>query len=290
LIAVILPLSSCKNIKKDDRVYRIGYMICNNTKETNERFVPITNYLAEKTGYKFEMYAVNTQDFISDYDKKKFDFTHTNSYLFYLLRKTKATKYLCTEKRGAYGSKTKGVLFSLKTSGINDYKDIKDKRVLFGPVFAPFAFITQYNLLVQNGVDPEQDIIYAIPWGSFKHEKVVYGVIFKEYDVGAVASLDLELMSKSGKLNINEINIIAQSPLLPYCTFGYSKDVPAEVAKSVKEALLELTYDNTASVGNESLAVLKRGLIDGYELLDEGEYDVFDSLAKTAKLAPYEEF
>lgn len=290
LALALFILPSCKKAATDSEVYKIGYMICNNTEETNERFLPITDYLTEKTGYKFEMSAVNTQDFASSFAEKKFDFTHTNSYLFTLLRNTLNAKYLCTEKRGAYGAHTKGVLFSLKSSGITSYEDIKGKRVLFGPVFAPFAFIAQYNQLVQNGVDPEEEIIYAIPWGSFKHDKVIYGVVFNDYDVGGVSSLDLELMSKSGKLNIDNINIIGESPLLPYCTFGYSEAVPKEVVDSVREALLSLTHDDTAKVGKEELLVLKRAMIDGYALIDESEYDIFDDYAKTAKLPPYEDF
>ncbi len=292
LIALLLTaaLFSCKQGAKDGRVYKIAYMICNNTRETNERFVPLTNYLTEKTGYKFELYTVNTQDFVSEYEKKKFDFTHTNSYLFYLLKKTKGAKYLCTEKRGAYGTRTKGVIFTLKSSGIDSIAAIKGKKVLFGPVFAPYAFLAQYDLLVNDGVDPEEDIIYAIPWGSFKHQKVVYGVLYNDFDVGAVSSLDLEMMAKEGKININDFNIIAESPLLPYCTFGYADGVPAKVVKSVNDALLGLTENDTAAVGNETLAIFKRAFIDGYEVVDESEYDIIDRYAKTAKLPPYEEF
>ena len=41
---------------------------------------------------------------------------------------------------------------------------------------------------------------------------------------------------------------------------------------------------------DEKLAVLRRALIDGYEIIDESGYDIFDSYAKASKLAPYEEF
>ena len=289
-LVLLFLVTSCKKAENTEKVYKIGYMICNNTQETNERFLPVTNYLSEKTGYKFEMIAVNTQDFAQDYGKKKFDFIHANSYLFTLVRNTLGAKYLCTETRGAYGAHTKGVLFALKKSGITKVSDIKGKKALFGPVFAPFAFISQYNILVKSGIDPEKDITYAIPWGSFKHEKVVYGVLYNDYDVGGVASLDLEEMTMTGKLDMDSINIIAEGPLLPYCTFGYSPDVPPEVVKSVLNALLTLSQKDTATVGIERLAVLNRAFVDGYEVIDESEYDIFDSYAKTAKLPPYEDF
>ena len=62
------------------------------------------------------------------------------------------------------------------------------------------------------------------------------------------------------------------------------------MVKSVADALLSLTHDDTATVGKEQLLILKRALIDGYEIVDEKEYDIFDSYAKTAKLPPYEDF
>jgi len=62
-----------------------------------------------------------------------------------------------------------------------------------------------------------------------------------------------------------------------------------EVVKSVKEALLSLTADDTAQVGKERLLVGKRALINGYEVIDVAEYNAFDGFAKTAGLAPYDE-
>ncbi len=291
MIITLCALIACKENKvKDNKVYKIGYMICNSVEETDKRFLPLTNYLSENTGYKFEMISANTQDFTAEYEKQGFDFTHTNSYLYYLLKKVKGTKYLSTEKRGIYGPKTKGVLFALKSSEIKNMNDIKGKRVIFGPVYAPFAFISQYNLLAKNGIDPDVDVEFSIPSGTFKHEKAVYKVLFEQFDVGGVASLDLANMTRRGMLDMNKINIIAEGPLLPYCTFGYNEGTPKEVVKSVKQALLDLTEADVATVGAEQLSVLKHALIDGYTTLDDSEYDIFDEYAKRAKLPPYEDF
>ena len=50
-------------LSKEEAPIRIGYMICNSRSESEERFKPITAYLSEKIGRKFEPILVDTFDF-----------------------------------------------------------------------------------------------------------------------------------------------------------------------------------------------------------------------------------
>ncbi len=89
--------------------------------------------------------------------------------------------------------------------------------MVFGPALAPFGYMAQYDLLLTNVFDPEEDLAYyAIPWGSFKHEKVIYGVLFGRYDVGAAPRLDLDHMAQEGKINLDDFHIIGESIPMPY--------------------------------------------------------------------------
>ena len=89
--------------------------------------------------------------------------------------------------------------------------------MVFGPALAPFGYMAQYDLMLTNGFDPEEDLAYyAIPWGSFKHEKVIYGVLFGRYDVGAAPRLDLDHMAQEGKINLDDFHIIGESIPMPY--------------------------------------------------------------------------
>ncbi len=270
---------------------RIGYMNCNNEAETLKRFHPLTVYLSQKLGVDFELVPVDTQDFAERFAAGEFEFTHTNSLVYLIMREESQVQLLATEKRGRYGSHTSGSIIARKGSGIKTLADLKGKRMLFGPQLAPSGFLAQYDTLLQGGIDPETDIAYyAIPSGSFKHEKVVYGVYFGQYDVGAAPSLDLELMTGDGKIDADDFNIIAESPIIPYCTFGARKGLAPALVENFRKALVELTEKEVVTYAGEELKVLASAWVDGFETLEDSDYDQLRAMAKRANMPPYQEF
>jgi phosphonate transport system substrate-binding protein len=202
---------------KDETPVKIGYMICNSLEETRDRFEPLTAYLSEKTGRKFESIYVNTFDFEDLVKDKKVDFTHTNSILPIIFQKEYGLELLAVEERGRHGHLETGAIISLKESGIKTFDDMRGKTMVFGPALAPFGYMAQYYLMLENGFDPEEDLAYyAIPWGSYKHDKVIYGVLFGRYDVGAAPRLDFDRMARQGKIKLDDFHIIAESIPMPY--------------------------------------------------------------------------
>ena len=106
---------------KDDKPIRIGYMICNSLEETRDRFEPLTAYLSEKTGRKFESIYVNTFDFEDLVKDKKVDFTHTNSILPIIFQEGYGLELLAVEERGRHGHRETGTIISLKKSCIKTF-------------------------------------------------------------------------------------------------------------------------------------------------------------------------
>lgn len=222
VLVALLLLCGCQEklggvSAKDEKPVKIGYMICNSLAETRARFEPLTAYLSEKTGRQFESVYVNTFDFEDLVREKKVDFTHTNSILPIIFQEEYGLQLLAVEARGRYGYKDTGTIIALKESGIKTFDDMRGKTMVFGPALAPFGYMAQYALMLENGFDPEEDLAYyAIPWGSFKHEKIIYGVLFGAYDLGTAPRLDLDLMAEAGKINLDDFNIIAESIPMPY--------------------------------------------------------------------------
>lgn len=290
LLVLFLLLSACQTEGTRPKM-RIGYMNCNSKTETLKRFRPLTHYLSEKLGVDFEVVPVDTQDFPERFAAGEFDFTHTNSLLYLILREEHDLKLLATEKRGRYGSYTSGTIISRKGSGIKTLADLKGKRMVFGPQLAPTGYLAQYDIMLREGLDPETLLsYYEIPSGSFKHEKVVYGVYFGQYDVGAAPSLDLELMTKEGRIVAEDFNIVAESPIVPYCTFGARKDLDPEFVEKFRKALVELTTEDTVTYMGEKLRVLASAWVSGYETLPDGAYDKLREMAHRGNMPPYQEF
>ena len=290
LVAVLPWLSACHSSAERPQM-KIGFMNCNSAKETLERFRPLTRYLSETLGIDFQAVPVDTQDFEERFAAGEFAFTHGNSLLYIILHKNEGLQLLATEKRGQYGPRTAGAIISRKGSGITKLSDIKGKRMIFGPQLAPTGYLAQYNLMLDAGTDPERALAYyAIPTGSFKHEKLIYAVYFGAYDVGTAPALDLELMTREGKISADDFNIIGQTQIFPYCTFGASAKVDPELVKRFREALVSLTPETTVEIDGEKLKVLKSAWVDGYEQLSDSDYDPIRAMAKNANMPPYQEF
>lgn len=270
---------------------RIGYMNCNSEAETLQRFRPLTAYLEQQLGRPFEAVPVDTQDFESRFAAGDFTFTHGNSLLYIILRKNHGLQLLATEQRGQFGSRTAGAIIVRRDSPIQSLADMKGKRMIFGPQLAPTGYLAQYDLMLKAGFDPERDLdYYAIPRGTFKHEKVIYGVYFGDYDVAAAPVLDLEVMTREGKISADDFRVLAQSETIPYCTFGAAKGVDAELAESFRKALVNLTPETTVKVDGQTVRVLDAAWIDGFETLLDQDYDPIRAMAKRANMPPYQEF
>jgi phosphonate transport system substrate-binding protein len=290
LLAITIFLVSCGSAPDDRRpTFRIGYMICNSEQETLERFLPLTKYLGEKLGVRFEAVAIDTNDFMKEVDT--LDFTHTNSLLYIMMHRFNGVDILAAEKRGSLGSRSQGIILALKKNGPQAIADLRGKSMIFGPMLAPTGFMSQIDMLEQNGIDPENDLaFYTIPPGSFKHEKVIYGVMFEKYDAGAIPIFDFEEMAEEGRIDPEDFVIIAKAPAIPYCNFGVSQKVDEQLAARFKAAVLALTREDTVEYNGEQVRVLARALIDGFEDIRDSDFDIVREMAKRTNMPPYQEY
>lgn len=290
LLLIFLVVScSPSSSKEAKRTYRIGYMICNSKEETLYRFKPLTAYLSEKLGVNFEAVAIDTIDFSKEVDR--LDFTHANSLLYIMMNRNNGVEVLAAEKAGPLGARSKGAIVVSKNSGIKALKDLKGKTMVFGPMLGPTSYLTQLDLLLKNGITPENDLaFYSIPPGSFKHEKVIYGVLFGKYDAGAVPMLDFERMLSDGRIEKDDFRIIAEGPPMPYCNFGVTQRVEDPFLKRFKKALLDIKKEDVVKIDGEVVKVFERARIDGYEDVRDSDFNVVREMARRTNMPPYQKY
>ncbi len=275
--------------KTSSRTYRIGYMICNSEQETLHRFKPLTAYLSKKLGVPFETKAIDTVDFAREADT--LDFTHTNSLLSIIMNRNQGVEVLAAEKSGSLGARARGLIITLKKSGIRTVRDLKGKSMVFGPMLGPTSYLSQLDILLKNGIDPENDLaFYSIPPGTFKHEKVIYGVLLGKFDAGAAPLLDFERMAADGRIDRDDFTILAEGEPMPYCNFAVTQRVEDGLAKRFKQALLNIRKDDTVEVDGETVRVLERAQVDGYEDVRDKDFDVVREAAKRTNMPPYQKY
>ncbi len=292
-VAAVLALAfaGLAGCRGEARTFRIGYMICNSTAETRDRFAALTAYLSDATGARFEPVYLDTADVEDAFERGDLDFTHTNSLLYVILKARQGARLVAADRRGAFGVRTRGAIIARAGSGIETVADLAGKRFVFGPQWAPFGFLAPYALLLEGGVDPETDLgYYAIPHGSWKHEKAIYAVLYGAFDAGAAPLIDLEEMAADGKIAADDFVVLARSDPAPYCTVAAAPGVPASWVERVRDALLAAGPDTTAEVDGERLAVLKRALLTGFDAVSDADYDPVRAWARAARMPPYEEY
>jgi phosphonate transport system substrate-binding protein len=272
----------------NEKPLRFGYMICDSRKLSEERFAPFTAYLEKKLGRRVEMILENTFEFEKLVRNKEVDFFHVNSIVAVLLKEKYKADLLAIDIRGRNGYKATGALIARKDSGIETIEDMRGKSLVFGPAMAPFGYMAQYAMMLDNNFDPETDLAsYTIPAGAAKHDKVIYGVEYGKYDIGAAPRIDLDRLVNEDIININDYNIIAESDPMPYCTIGARQEIDAALKEQVKEILLNLKDDEVATVDGETLKVLKRMLIEGFAPVVDSEYDAIREDLKLCNMPPY---
>ena len=292
IIITCLLMVSCSSPEKSKQelpTYKIGFMICNSEKETLERFIPLTAYLSKKLGVNFEPVAIDTINFTKEMDT--LDFTHTNSLLYINLHRFHGVEILAAENKGSLGRYSQGIIITRKDSGIEKIEDLKGKTMIFGPALGPTGFMSQIDLLQQAGLDPDEDLaFYTIPSGSFKHEKVAYGVLFERYDAGALPLDDLEIMVEDGRIDMDDFNIIARAEPIAYCNFGASQKTDEAFAQKFKNTILAIDENDTVEINGEVVKVLDRAHVHGYEDITDAEFDPIREMAKRTNMPPYQKF
>lgn len=292
LFFAALLTASCSSSPPESTVkpvYKIGYMICNSKEETLARFVPLTEYLSRKMGVSFEAVAIDTVDFSNRIEE--LHFTHTNSLLYIMMSRFHGVEVLAVDRQGSLNDRSRGIIAALKKHNLNSLADLRGRSMVFGPMFAPTGYMSQIDILQQNGFDPENDLaFYTIPQGSFKHEKVIYSVLYEKYDAGAFPFNDFELMAKQGKIDKDEFTVLAEGPLIPYCNFAATQKADDALADKMKATLLAITKEDTVQVGNQVLNVLEQARLDGFSGVKDSDFDVVREMAKRTNMPPYQKF
>ncbi|MEW5804733.1 MAG: phosphate/phosphite/phosphonate ABC transporter substrate-binding protein [bacterium] len=284
--------SGCKDkTVSSQKPLKICYMICNSLPESKARFEPISAYLSEQLKRPVESIYLNTQDVESVVEKQEVDFTHTNSILYVIFKERYGATLVAGEVRGRYLNRDAGAIITRAKSGIKTIQDLKGKSMIFGPSLAPMGYLAQYDLMLKNNINPDEDLaFYNIPPGSWKHEKVIYGVLFGAYDAGAAPRLDLDTMAEEGKINMDDFTIVAESDPIPYCTFTAMAHTDPELVQKVKSILLGVTQEDSALVNGEILKVLKSAGLERFADVQDSQYDSIRDMLKRCKMSPYEEY
>jgi phosphonate transport system substrate-binding protein len=98
-------------------------------------------------------------------------------------------------------------------------------------------------LMEEEGLRPNVDYLINFSLGQ---KKSIKGLLKKQFEAAALSDDKVQTLIANGQLQASDLRIIRQSEVIPRLTIGDIYDLKAELAQSIKQAILQFTNDNGA--------------------------------------------
>ena len=224
-----------------DREYTFGIVPQQSAIVLAKKWMPIFQYLTEKTGYKFVFKTTKT---IPEFEKnvlaKEYDFAYMNPYHYTVFHERAG--YRAMLKQG--NKQIKGIMVARKDSPINSLADLNGQKLAFPAPAAFAATVIPQSVMKQDG------IIYK-PFYVSSHESVYKNVAYKNFVAGGGIE---RTFSNTPKDIRDQLKVIWRSKGYTPHAIAASPEISDEVVQSVIEAFLSMNENQT---GKKLLAGLK---------------------------------
>jgi diguanylate cyclase (GGDEF)-like protein len=241
-------------------------------------------------GTRFEVVPMTMPEFGGALQTKSLDFLITNPQHYIAVEAKYAVSRIATlvkKENGQIVNRFGGVIFALADrADIREPIHIKGKRVAATDQTSFAAYLIQYDLLLEHGVDLQKDC--QVQYMGFPQDLSVQAVLNGTADVGFARSGVLEAMASEGKLDLSRIKVLhrqheadfpflVSSELFPEWPLAAAPHVSFDIANQVVAALLLMPPEAPAA---------KRGRY--FRWSTPVEYQSVQALMKRRHVYPYD--
>ena len=271
LIAIFLCfLAVTTTVHGEKTEITIAILPCFDEVMTLKKFYPMITYLKKQTG--LDVKIVVPKDYIlfeSTLSKGDIDFTLQDPHTYVKLANlfNKDTLIRTFNPEGKTGEN--GVFVARKDSGIKNVRDLRGKRVMFGPKLSLTRWIAAKELLRDSGIDLDKDLKSYFNGGCC--EDIVFNVYLKEVDAGVICEhfLQKEGCEKTDLgISLQQLVAIGKTKGVPMRIFAAHKDLPDDIVNPVIQTLLKLDRENP-----EHAEILFSAELGGFQKTNDKEYD-----------------
>lgn len=274
------------------KTVKIGVLAHRGEAVAHRMWEPTMDYLGQSIpGYKFELLPLSFKQLYGAVGAKRVDFVIVNTGQYIELEASYGISRIATlTNRGPEGclcNQFGGVFLTKSSSPINTLPELKGKTLLSVDKSSFGGWLMQLRELKAVGIDPEEDMRVKT---LGDHEKVVFGVLHGDGDVGAIRSDILERMASEGKIDLKDIKILHKqittgkfpyqysTRLYPEWPFSKLENTDDHLAQLVAVALLEMPENSIAA---------KAAKIRGWSV--PADYNSVHELYRELKIGPYKD-
>ncbi len=244
-----------------DTIRRVGITSFRDKSVTIREWQPTMDYLSSRMpGTRFVAVPMTLPEFEIALARRELDFVLTNPQHYIIMETRFGVSRLATQVRrenGVIVNRFGGVIFTRSDRhDIQRLDDLKGKRIAAVDRTSFAAFLLQYDLAKQAGVDLDKEA--QLEFLGFPQDNCVMSVLEGRTDVGFVRSGVLESMAREGSIQLSRLRIIEPAPqpdfpflvstgLYPEWPLAAAPHVPIDVANQVAATLLMMPPDHPAA-------------------------------------------
>ena len=243
------------------QIHKVGITAFRDKSVTVREWQPTMDYLSAMIpGSRFEVVPLSLPEFEIALARRELDFVLTNPQHYILMESRYGVSRLATlvkRENGVQVNRFGGVIFTRSDrQDIQRLDDLRHKRIAAVDRTSFAAFLLQYDLLKDRGIDLDTDA--QVQFLGFPQDGCVLAVLDGRADVGFVRSGVLEAMSQEGRIQLARLRIIepvqrgdfpflVSTPLFPEWPLAAAPHVPIDVANRVAATLLMMPPDTPAA-------------------------------------------
>lgn len=244
-----------------EMIRRVGITSFRDKSVTIREWQPTMDYLSSRMpGTRFVAVPMTLPEFEIALARHELDFVLTNPQHYIIMETRFGVSRLATQVRRENGlivNRFGGVIFTRSDrQDIQRLDDLKGKRIAAVDRTSFAAFLLQYDLAKQAGIDLDKEA--HLEFLGFPQDNCVMSVLAGRTDVGFVRSGVLESMAREGSIQLSRLRVIDPAPqqnfpflvstgLYPEWPLAAAPHVPIDVANQVAATLLMMPPDHPAA-------------------------------------------
>lgn len=272
LLFVILIVFSpiIASTEENKQVLKFGHAYGENSAVIFKKYAPLIHLLSKELDRDISFVLTNTyEEMQKGYLNDEIDMGIINAYSFIKIMETPHLVPIAA--RVKENNKNYKSLFIVRNeSEINSVPDLKGKSFAFGDPYSTSSFLVPMHHLAGSGIDPgtyfSQTLI--IP----KQDSIIYSVLNRTVDCGAVASFIFNEQKKELK---NKFRIIFKSRPFPLGPFVVNTEIGSEIIEKTRDFLLNLDRSE------EGRFALSQADLDPFAEVKKSDYCWLKKIAET---------
>ncbi|MCL6559561.1 MAG: phosphonate ABC transporter substrate-binding protein [Firmicutes bacterium] len=258
------------------KVLRMGLIPAEDSQKMLESYKPLIAHLEKKIGIKIEPFAATDYSGVIEAMRSgKVDFAWFGPFSYILAAEKANAEAFAVEVREGTGAYYKSIIVAHRDSGIKTLEDIKGKDFAFVDPASTSGNLFPRAQFKKLGIDPEKDFKSVVYAGG--HDAAELAVKNKKVHAAADDDITYNLMVKQGLISPDEIKIIWESEPIPGSPLAYRKDLPEEIKKKIKDAVINVHKEDPAAMGGI-------GKVLRYDETNDANYNVIREVARVLNL------